>query len=284
MVLIHLIFFLLKMKKMEFIEKFGEEAWEVEKKERAKEASRRWKREHREQNLERDRQYKLSHKEKISEYDKNYRMEHKDEIREKRRRYYLENADSIKEYRRIYNIENRDTILARKKVYRSKNKGPIAEYARLWRKNNPGYLKEYYANNPEALERSRKSRKEFYKKKYYTKDYRARYLVNAYSFADKKEGRGECTLTSEWIKENIFNSKCTYCGDSDWRHLGCDRIDNGLPHTPENCICSCGICNIEKNDKYSVEEFVEYRSKHPRHLGTIPKVEKINGVIKKRAI
>lgn len=267
------------MKKKEFIEKYGEEAWEVEKKERKRESSRRWKREHQEQNRERDRLYKLAHKEQIIAQNKIYYQEHKDEIKEKGRRYYLENLDRIKENNRKYNEENREKILARKKDYRSKNKGPIAEYGRLWRKNNPGYLKEYYANNPDARERSRRSQKELYHKKYYTKDCRAKYLVNAYSSADKKEGRGKCTLTREWIVDHIFSSSCVYCGDSDWRHLGCDRIDNSLPHTPENCICACGICNVEKSDKYSMEEFVEYRKSHPRELNVV-KLPKMNIVEK----
>ena len=274
------------MNKKEFIEKYGEEAWEVEKKERALESSRRWKREHREQNRERDKQYKLAHKEHISAQGKIYRQEHKEEIIEYRKKYYIENVDRIKEWHKVYNERNRDTILARKKRYRENNKGPIAEYQKEWRKRNPGYianyLKEYYIKHPEVAERNRNKTKEYYKKNYYTKESRSNYLVNAYSSIDKKAGRGECTLTRDWIINNIFNSSCIYCGDSDWRHLGCDRIENNLPHTPENCVCSCGICNIERADRFTVSEFVEYRKTHPRELNRNHRIEVVNGSLKKR--
>ena len=86
--------------------------------------------------------------------------------------------------------------------------------------------------------------------------------------------------------ENIFKSSCVYCGDTNWEHLGCDRINNNLPHTTDNVICACGLCNVERQfNRMSVEEFIEYRKTHPRDTKfELPQqVVEINGkkVIKK---
>ena len=129
--------------------------------------------------------------------------------------------------------------------------------------------KRYYQKHKEILKQKAKEkapeRREYQKK--YQKEYRktpsgrAQQLLNSYKEKDTKNNRGECTITKLWILENIFTSSCTYCGESDWKKLGCDRIDNTLPHTPENCVCSCWNCNNERKNKYSVEEFKEYKQK-----------------------
>ena len=111
---------------------------------------------------------------------------------------------------------------------------------------------------------------------------RAKNLAYKYLQSDTESGRNtENNVTAEWIVENVFKSKCVYCGDSDWTHLGCDRIDNSRGHTPDNVVCSCGVCNMDKCDRFSVEEFVEYRKTHPRELSNRLKpfvVENKNGV------
>lgn len=84
---------------------------------------------------------------------------------------------------------------------------------------------------------------------------RATYLLGGYRMQDKEAGRGETTITSDWIVDNIFTSTCTYCGETDWTKLGADRIDNEKAHTPDNCICACSKCNSGRGDRYSVEEF-----------------------------
>lgn len=76
--------------------------------------------------------------------------------------------------------------------------------------------------------------------------YRANQLINSYKRSDYEYSRGECTLTPEWIVENIFTSKCVYCECDDWTKLGCDRIDNFKPHTPDNVVCSCWACNTKR--------------------------------------
>lgn len=93
------------------------------------------------------------------------------------------------------------------------------------------------------------------KKKYrQTKGGRALTLIHGYKVSDEKHNRGECTLTKEWVIDNIFSSKCYYCGETDWTKLGCDRIDNDKPHTPDNVVCCCTNCNNERQ-KMPFEEF-----------------------------
>lgn len=72
---------------------------------------------------------------------------------------------------------------------------------------------------------------------------RAFSLLSSYQQNDKDHNRGECTLTAQWIVDNIFTQKCHWCPETDWREMGCDRIDNSLPHTPDNVIPCCKACN-----------------------------------------
>lgn len=85
---------------------------------------------------------------------------------------------------------------------------------------------------------------------------RANNLLSGYRRLDKDANRGECTLTADWIINNIFNSKCVFCGEDDWTKLGCDRIDNSKPHTEDNVQCCCGECNVKKHT-YTNEQFLE---------------------------
>ena len=96
---------------------------------------------------------------------------------------------------------------------------------------------------------------------------RAKMLCYRYKNIDKNRGFDTTNnITGSWLYEKFCNSSCIYCGDSDWRHLGADRIDNNKPHTPDNVVCSCGICNAERAHRYTVEEFIEYRKTHPRNI------------------
>lgn len=131
-------------------------------------------------------------------------------------------------------------------------KESLLENARRWAKRNPEKAKEskrrYYHNN-----------KEHYKEYNSTPKGRASYLLSRYKTSDKEKNRGECTLTVEWIIENIFSKPCHYCGESNWLNIGCDRIDNSLPHTPENVVPCCTDCNKERNQK-SYEEFLKQKN------------------------
>ena len=119
------------------------------------------------------------------------------------------------------------------------------EVNKLWRLNNPNWCD--------------KEKKSNYQKQFkQTQSGRAGRLVLQYKNRDKKYGRGDCTITREWIMDKIFTSTCIYCGETDWRLLGCDRIDNNLPHTPDNCVCACQKCNSERG-KIPFEEFLNIK-------------------------
>ena len=136
--------------------------------------------------------------------------------------------------------------------YYQKNPEKVKECNKLWNEKNPEKIKEYqkryYRNNTE-------------KKLDYLKEYRntpmgrASNLVNRYQQSDKEHNRGECTLTPEWIVDNIFTQKCHWCPETDWRKLGCDRIDNSKPHTPDNVVPCCEECNKKRGTK-TYEEFI----------------------------
>ena len=135
------------------------------------------------------------------------------------------------------------------------------------------YQKEYYCKNKETKTAKQKKYRKTDQYKEWRRDYdkdrrntmkgRAHSLLCAYKETDKQRDLGPCTITEEWIMENIFNSTCVYCGDSNWKNLGVDRIDNEKAHTPENSVCACVVCNAERANRFSVSEFVEYRKNHP---------------------
>lgn len=196
-----------KLKKLDYIAKYGEEAWALESARRS----------------EYMKQYYNTNKEYLKQYNKQWREEH-------------------------------------------------CDYGKQWREEHPDYDKQWYQDNIEKRRQYSKDHKE--ERKEYFKQYRGTQLGRANNFKsayiskDKKKGFSTDQVVDEdWIIENIFGSSCIYCGESDWQKLGADRIDNTKGHTPDNCVCACFICNSERQDKYSVEEFKEYRRTHPRKLG-----------------
>lgn len=164
-------------------------------------------------------------------------LANREKILENAKKKYEADKDSILEYKKKYYQNNREQISEQKKQYRQKNKDKIIERKKQY----------YQANREERLE---------YQKQYYnTPIGKAKNLINAYRREDKKHNRGECTLTAEWIVENIFSGqKCIYCGEDDWTKLGCDRIYNDKPHTPDNVVCSCWEHNRQRKDM-DFEEF-----------------------------
>lgn len=115
------------------------------------------------------------------------------------------------------------------------------------------YNKQYYQENREKeLERKKEYKKEYYN----TPIGRAVNLVQGYKQKDKKYNRGECTLTARWVVDNIFSKPCHYnCGKKGWELIGCDRINNDLPHTPDNVVPCCEECN-KKRHTMDYEEFL----------------------------
>lgn len=118
------------------------------------------------------------------------------------------------------------------------------------------WQREYNEKNRERINQ----RQRVYDAKYFkSKRGRAAYLVTGYRTMDRERGLGETTITQEWILENIFTGKCIYCGEADWRKLGCDRIDNTKSHTPDNVVCACLNCNNQRSDRWTWEEFIEHK-------------------------
>lgn len=86
---------------------------------------------------------------------------------------------------------------------------------------------------------------------------RANNLVSNYKHKDKMRNLGECTITvDDFI--SICSKGCFYCGETDWKILGLDRVDNTKPHTKENCVCSCWECNNKKGRIEHSKNVIQY--------------------------
>lgn len=185
--------------------------------------------------------YYQKHKDEIvvkkAAYDVEYYIKNKEKIAAKHAEYYQKHKDEVLAKNAEYRANHKEEKAAYDVEYRAKNKEKMAAYrAECYQKNKDKIL----ANNAEYRS---------------TPFGRAKYLELNYKRLDEEKNRGECTLTAEWIEENIFTSVCHYCGETDWHKLGCDRIDNTKPHTPENCVPCCKHCNDKKNIT-TYEEFM----------------------------
>lgn len=117
------------------------------------------------------------------------------------------------------------------------------EANKRWAQAHPEKVREYSSRYRHAHPDKERARKQAYRE---TPMGRAIQLVKRYRQSDRETKRGECTLTAKWVVENIYTRRCLYCGESDWRVLGCDRKNNDKPHTPENVVCSCYMCNNKR--------------------------------------
>ena len=172
-----------------------------------------------------------------------------------------EAGEKEKDRRRLrgkkWSDENREKLNANAAIYRESNKELLKERQQVFYDNHPGkkteYQKKNYSSNKDKIKK--------YQKEYSsTKERRASRLCYDYKKEDNLKDLQGFNITQKWILENIFSSSCVYCGDSDWRHLGCDRIDNSLPHTPDNCVCSCWNCNNDRQKKnVSVSDYIKYK-------------------------
>lgn len=154
------------------------------------------------------------------------------------KQHYQNNKEKRIEQMKQWYFDNKDEKLEYTKQYYNDNKEKHSKSVKQW----------IQTNKDKNLENQKKYRNE-------TQKGRAIFLLKGYKRSDKKANRGECTLTTDWIVNNIFTSKCVFCGESDWHKLGCDRIDNSLPHTPDNVQCCCGECNVKKHT-YTNEEYI----------------------------
>lgn len=205
------------------------------------------------------------------EYYKKYRERNKEKVKQQKHEAYLRALERNPEY----NVD-------RYKKWKEGNpEGNAKRYQKSLEKN-PNFQKEHY-------EKYKEIELLLHKKNYATIEGRCAALCRKYRAADKTKGLDiSQNINKEFLVNLIANNPCYYCGDSDWTHLGADRIDNTKPHTPENCLCSCFLCNVERQDKKTVEEFKQYRQFHPRALGTEKSFEIVeqNGmkILKKRGL
>lgn len=237
------------MSKKEYIEKYGEDAWNKK--------------------LEADREYRKNHKEYLKEYRKQYYAKNRDKLIKDSLNYAAEHKTGISARMKKYYAENREGKRGKSKKYYEENKEEINAKARIKylenRETRKAYAKEYRDLTD-------------YNKKYRgTINGKANNLIASYKRVDRLKGQTN-DLDREWVIKHILNSRCIYCGETDWHYLGCDRIDNNLPHTKDNCICSCGICNVERADRFTVEEFVKYRQNNPRHIDLKPNIVEKDGI------
>ena len=130
-------------------------------------------------------------------------------------RYGIESWECYKQSQRERYQKNQESIKERVKIYNTNNKDKRTEWYKIYRQTQKG---------------------------------RANYLLQSYKRRDKKYLNTDCTITSDFIINEIFSKTCVYCGESDWRNLGCDRIDNSKPHTPYNVVCSCKNCNTKRQN------------------------------------
>lgn len=186
----------------------------------------------REQYLASRRKYNEEHKEERRAYDKKYREEH----REKRRAYDREYNKNHKEERQKWYEENKERNKERRKVWYNANK------EKLKRKKTEKKQSKYRRYNSD-LER------EMYQ--------RADHLARNYRRIDTKKGFDiHDAVDGNWIYDNILTKSCVYCGNSNWKELGCDRKINTEGHTPENCVPCCKNCNDKKNSR-SYDEYIK---------------------------
>lgn len=101
--------------------------------------------------------------------------------------------------------------------------------------------RENIKNNPERLKKHKA-----YLSKYYKNDpWRGK--IKAYQHSDKL--RKVLSITSEQFKKllEVVNC-CEYCGESDKKYLGLDRLDNKLGHEVDNVVVCCEKCNYILGD------------------------------------
>lgn len=118
-------------------------------------------------------------------------------------------------------------------------------------KDRREYFHEWYLKN--KSQKSEKMKKRYLNQKdiFYERQIqyrktpmgRAVRLCNNYKNADKNANRGECTLTAQWIVDNIFSKPCAHCGKTGWNIVGCNRLDDSKPHTIDNVEPCCLECN-----------------------------------------
>jgi hypothetical protein len=80
------------------------------------------------------------------------------------------------------------------------------------------------------------------------------YRLNKLKSSSKKRGLS-VSLTIKEFRSLIDGAVCTYCGfPLPIFGAGLDRIVNSLGYSKDNCIPCCKICNVARNDNFTVDE------------------------------
>ena len=142
--------------------------------------------------------------------------------------------------------------------WRQAHKEQLAEYNKRWQENNRERLNEYHRNYQAKHREEQRQRMNDY---HQTKEGRATNLLAAYVQMDLERRGVRPVLTQADIMRMCFSddSKCVYCGETDWTKLGLDRIDNDRPHDVNNVLCSCHDCNVERYRRPLGEYVMEKR-------------------------
>lgn len=139
---------------------------------------------------------------------------------------YLRRKEQHKEYMRKTDYD---------KKYRLEKPEKSRENTKRYRMNHPDRVKAYYK----------------------TIKGRAATLVNAYNLNDKKLGRYENNITTDYLVNILFPKGCAYCGEKDPLKLGADRIDNNKGHSADNVVCCCCACNKNRHKADFVTYFMQ---------------------------
>lgn len=253
------------IKKADYIAMYGEEAW-IAHTAKKNEYGRQWREEHPDYDKQYGKRYYEEHKEEKKEYGKQWHEEHPDYKKQYGKRYYQDNIEECREYSKRRYQDNIEECREYGRQYYQDNIEERKEYSRQYRQEHREEIKEKRKERDiQYRQEHREEIKEYNKQHRCTQMGRATNLKGNYINMDKIKGfPTDKNVDEDWIIENIFGSSCIYCGESDWTKLGCDRIDNTKGHTPDNVVCSCWDCNNERKNKFTVEEFIQYRKLHPR--------------------
>lgn len=110
---------------------------------------------------------------------------------------------------------------------------------------NREYNRQYMLKNRERLLARKREVQKVYAK---TPMGRAGNQIQQYKRMDERNGFG-CVIDfdARWMVDNIYTKPCPHCGETDWRKLGCNRLDNSKPHTKDNVEPCCFHCNCKLN-------------------------------------
>ena len=171
-------------------------------------------------------------KEDVREYMREYRRTHNSN-----KKYYESHKEEILKKNKEYQENNKEVISERAKRYRLANADKLQAYRDSNKEKTKEYNRQYYLKRREEIIKLRTEYNKEYSK---TQMGRAQRQFQQYKFMDKRNGFGDVIdFDARWIVDNIYTKKCAYCDETDWRKLGCNRIDNSKGHTRDNVEPCC---------------------------------------------